>query len=117
MSKFPDFFFPQFLAFPDFPFFFSKYWNAKPSKYFALLIFQTLGMVLFFLAFPVFLGKKRGTFRKKMLDKNGPKYQIPGTHHHHITARSRYDTTAVQHATDVKNLIIKNLRLIFLEKK
>ena len=34
--NFPDFFFAQFFIFPYFPNFVSKYWNAKPPKYFAL---------------------------------------------------------------------------------
>ena len=37
------------------------------------MIFQTLGMVLFFLAFPVFLGKKsEENLETKLLNKNGP---------------------------------------------
>ena len=39
--------------------FFPKYWNAKPSKYFALLNFQTLDVFPAFPAFPVFLGQKK----------------------------------------------------------
>ena len=50
----------NFLYFHIFLFFSSKCWNAKPSKYFALLNFQTLELFPVFPTFPVFLGKKRG---------------------------------------------------------
>ena len=66
LSKFPGYFSRNCFVFPYFPSFFSKYWNAKPSKYFALslLNFQTLEMFPVFPAFPVFIGKKRVKFGK-----------------------------------------------------
>ena len=66
MSKFPGSFFAQKKIFPyNCSIFFSKYWNAKPFKYFALLNFRTSETFPVFPAFPVFLEKKRGKFGKK----------------------------------------------------
>ena len=60
LSRFPDFFF-RILEYEAFQIFFP------------LLNFQTLEMFPVFPAFPVFLGKKRGNFVEKLLDKKGPK--------------------------------------------
>ena len=71
---FQIFFRSIFLCFHVFHFFSSKYWNAKRSKHFALLLnFQTLEMFPVFPAFPVFLEKKRKIWKKKLLDMNGPR--------------------------------------------
>ena len=59
-QNFKIFCFAHFLVFPHFPFFFPNYWNAKPSKYFALCKISKLWKC--FLFFLLFLGKKRGKF-------------------------------------------------------
>ena len=46
--------------------FFPEYWNVERSRYFALLLVQSMQI---FPVFPVFLGKKSG---KEMFDRNGP---------------------------------------------
>ena len=71
--NFQTFFRAFFVVFSIFSIFFSKYWNAKPSKYLPSVNFPILETFPVFPVFPVFLRKKEETLEKKLLDKNGRK--------------------------------------------